>query len=504
MPNFTPNLNLIKPLGDENFSVSHANSNADKIDAAFGDVDVQFEQMKKVQMLATDLGLVDNDPSKATENYNLINSFINDDSGRVLFLNGGKFWISQKLIMTKPNTAIIGNNRGKNPDLSCLIGSFQDSLIEISIPSGMKGSFLQNISLDGNNVCTIGLNIVGNNFHNNDFDTILIKSINGIGLKIGQNNYTSKYESIATSNCLVGLTIESNGNQQSNFLDCQFIGSQYGAVIGSENNSQSGLRCINFDNCDFTSPGTPLKINKTIYAIKFNRCWIEKASSGVLSDYLVELGTENVTAMGITFDTSFLQSNAKTNYIFKWNNASDIAIIGGTKTLSFVVGYIDATNAINTSRDSVFLCLDRINTTNAVSGKKINELFKLWVGDSSPSEAQFKTNLVVDPDMQTASAGNGLLIGSKRRSEGYNRVTLSEVGLLLGSGVTAPDTMFRRIDANVGGMSVGDSFRVDGSWNGGRLLLGNYNFWVDVNGNLRIKNGVPTNDLDGSIVGTQS
>ena len=39
---------------------------------------------------------------------------------------------------------------------------------------------------------------------------------------------------------------------------------------------------------------------------------------------------------------------------------------------------------------------------------------------------------------------------------------------------------------------------------GGKLQLGNYYLWVDSSGRLRIKNGVPTSDTDGTVVGTQT
>lgn len=41
-------------------------------------------------------------------------------------------------------------------------------------------------------------------------------------------------------------------------------------------------------------------------------------------------------------------------------------------------------------------------------------------------------------------------------------------------------------------------------WNYSPLVLGDYTFWVDALGRLRIKNGTPTSDTDGTIVGTQS
>lgn len=37
-----------------------------------------------------------------------------------------------------------------------------------------------------------------------------------------------------------------------------------------------------------------------------------------------------------------------------------------------------------------------------------------------------------------------------------------------------------------------------------KLLLGGYQLWVDASGKLRIKNGAPTSDTDGTVVGTQT
>jgi len=44
-----------------------------------------------------------------------------------------------------------------------------------------------------------------------------------------------------------------------------------------------------------------------------------------------------------------------------------------------------------------------------------------------------------------------------------------------------------------------------GAWNSGQLLrLGPYRFWVDSSGRLRIKNGDPSSDTDGTVVGAQT
>lgn len=78
-----------------------------------------------------------------------------------------------------------------------------------------------------------------------------------------------------------------------------------------------------------------------------------------------------------------------------------------------------------------------------------------------------------------------------------------------------------RIHASSGGMSLADNSyndmvllrTMDGTrdvrlptntWNLNRLVLNGYYFWVDATGDFRIKNGAPSSDTDGTVVGTQS
>lgn len=47
-------------------------------------------------------------------------------------------------------------------------------------------------------------------------------------------------------------------------------------------------------------------------------------------------------------------------------------------------------------------------------------------------------------------------------------------------------------------------FDAGATWNGNHLVMGAFHLWVDAAGNLRIKNGLPTGDTDGAIVGAQA
>lgn len=70
-----------------------------------------------------------------------------------------------------------------------------------------------------------------------------------------------------------------------------------------------------------------------------------------------------------------------------------------------------------------------------------------------------------------------------RASDGLVRASCTTNGILYGS---------RAVSAGQSG------------YNFYPLTLGNYCFWVDGSGRLRIKNGAPTSDTDGTVVGTQT
>jgi hypothetical protein len=79
---------------------------------------------------------------------------------------------------------------------------------------------------------------------------------------------------------------------------------------------------------------------------------------------------------------------------------------------------------------------------------------------------------------------------------------------------TGSTTDFRLTMLRSGGNGWVDSFLVKQDsgccgpnayqWDQPHGIMGVYHLWVDASGRLRIKNGAPTSDADGAIVGTQS
>jgi hypothetical protein len=72
--------------------------------------------------------------------------------------------------------------------------------------------------------------------------------------------------------------------------------------------------------------------------------------------------------------------------------------------------------------------------------------------------------------------------------------------------IDSSETRFRNATGATTRARIDDSgIRLEShSWNGMLLRLGNYRLWIDADGKLRIKDGAPANDTDGTIVGTQS
>lgn len=93
----------------------------------------------------------------------------------------------------------------------------------------------------------------------------------------------------------------------------------------------------------------------------------------------------------------------------------------------------------------------------------------------------------------------------KEAATATTRLQIDASGAMRWAGYDAsPDTILSRPSANLLAMASGDSFRVPGTWDGGTLLLGTYYLWVDTSGRLRIKDGAPTSETDGAVVGAQS
>lgn len=64
--------------------------------------------------------------------------------------------------------------------------------------------------------------------------------------------------------------------------------------------------------------------------------------------------------------------------------------------------------------------------------------------------------------------------------------------------LTAPSDAGAIMEVTNGHLQVGST------WDGPHLVMGTFHLWIDAIDRLRMKNGVPSSDLDGDLVGMQS
>lgn len=98
---------------------------------------------------------------------------------------------------------------------------------------------------------------------------------------------------------------------------------------------------------------------------------------------------------------------------------------------------------------------------------------------------------------------HGRAFSAKQDGDANYRFYIDQNGrLCFGDGTSAFDARIQRSSANYLVMRPGDSFGVDGTWNGGKFRQGNRREWYDAGGVRRVKNNSePSSDTDGDPLG---
>jgi hypothetical protein len=135
----------------------------------------------------------------------------------------------------------------------------------------------------------------------------------------------------------------------------------------------------------------------------------------------------------------------------------------------------------------------------------VNDITDLYTNAGADTYIRHRAHMRTAQSVMVANAGSDRAYESRQKGDVFRRWSARADGFLQwGGGTVAPDVDMYRDNLNRITMGAGDSFKVDGTWNGGRYYLGTNQLWVDATGKLRIKNGNPTSDTDGSVVGGQA
>ena len=200
---------------------------------------------------------------------------------------------------------------------------------------------------------------------------------------------------------------------------------------------------------------------------------------------------QNVTVTGSQFD------NVTVNTV-KFSNMKNFRIFANNSTSGVGFSFIVCSDYIAEDRNHTSFMVDNttfannVNTTLAI----INDTNGLRFGQSSAIRRSVNT------DRLQLSGGNAMESGAQLRLYGGTNESLPDYAILNGS------IVLQNKDKTVSFLEAIDGTNVckigSGAWNSqSRLALGTYQFWVDNSGRLRIKNGTPTSDTDGTIVGSQ-
>lgn len=406
--------------------------------------------------------------------------------GKVVLEPGHVYGISQTLTITLPNTDLDGLVGGTLTTLgACTIKAlpgFIGPLIRVNIPSGSKGAWIRNLRLDGNGEAgvTAGIEYAeGTISVAHVFDVAITNT--GTGIKTNRNCQSVIWERvIAVFGLTQGLNIGAD-NRHMIARDCRFGGTQWGAVVGPDNNlSADAVETMIFEGCEIYGVGpsaSGVVLIRNAENPRLTNCYIEMSgTNSAVVEALVLIGTNNAIVRAPVLTGNRFGGNSKAQYAVRILNCYyPFVAFNGTDT-SMTVGQVKDDNLQTAFIGSGFV--------QGGLGNQLDQLYSV-IGSRLPSGF----------DALQAYVAN----------DAFPRVAIraSTGGLLFGGGGAAADILLYRHLANILTMGVGDHFRLDGTWNGGHLHMGNYRLWVDATGKLRVKNGAPTSDTDGTVVGSQ-
>jgi hypothetical protein len=253
----------------------------------------------------------------------------------------------------------------------------------------------------------------------------------------------------ATSIAITGCSVSSPGFDGISVFEADGVSITGCTFTGVNGSGRAGVRFYN------TTAGN-FPIHVTVSGCQFN----DNPASGVAA-----LGGQNINITGNTFTNNgpaFFSRNisgAAANFYFTGNTVVDSATIG----------------------------------------------FELNSAATSAQTAYVANNTFVSTDIATlqeygvisSGANSTVILGQNSFSANYDVASVS-------SSFTAGKGLLALSSGVIQELSVVSGLPLRSEWNQKHIKMGTWEFWVDVTGDLRIKNGAPTSDTDGVVVGTQT
>jgi len=356
-----------------------------------------------------------------------------------------------------------------------------------------KGCALRGLAIDGKGEGAKGIQIAGNSGSwsgGNLIENVVVNNFTDTGIEFTVRCWSNTLRHVSVKNVPTGIALLQGANDilidDVDINYCQNAGNGIGLKIGSGNSGDVIQNNIRIQNSVIQHCDVGIQINAPTWSVNGNNNFFEACPIGV------EINAGRIiNLLGITVD---IPNGADEG--IKINASSLVNIIG------HFTGYgaVADVNIVSGSPQGYITGRHGSSSPKLVETNGLN-LYDLIINDPhTNSENQYikkKTYWLAASDDTVKFQ----LLG-----ESYPKVFIDGAGRLWfqsSDGTKAVQLIAGHTDRELHIYDYNLKLR-DGTWNTGHLMLGNYHIWVDSAGNLRIKDGAPTSDTDGVVVGTQT
>jgi Pectate lyase superfamily protein len=423
-----------------------------------------------------------------------------DDSRSIKILPPGTYLITASLTLFNGGVRIIGTSR-RNSVIKAGSGMNNEMLIIGTGNDTYGGITIDGIGFDGNDEATTGVIVQQVNF--SYFNGIGISNVNGTGLDLHGvqdtefrgidvrdcGRSTNSKPAVHIHNTPGGAAFDSNSLA---FFGGDFENNKYTSCLIEKAYAVSLIR-VKMHGITTSPPSVDLL--HLIGAKRISVIGGQFAHAG-RNSILIEADGEGTASAGVISASTFIEA---ANYAGGSAEAWHINMVKGRFNCDSNY-FAEGTHGSYTTYGGDILL--GANTTD-IGGVNMHLGQGAYDVKRNYSGVAFSQPSLAGHDYIAENGKTAISVGMN--GESYNRLQLQGEGKLrFGGGSAAVDTILERKAASILGLPDGDTWQVEGTYNGGLLRLGAYRLWVDSTGDLRIKNGAPSSDTDGTVVGTQS
>ncbi len=159
-----------------------------------------------------------------------------------------------------------------------------------------------------------------------------------------------------------------------------------------------------------------------------------------------------------------------------------------------IKGFYNASKAVDSGKDNTWDCLG-----SGIDFPHKTKRFQVRRSHTSVAETDYILDALIDGGTEEVRLF-GNILNALINSSG-NLKLQSALNLIIQSASGSVSTLVKHAEGNNFNLSTDQG---SSGWQYGHIVMGSNHLWFDSTGRLRAKNGAPTGDTDGTIVGVQS